>query len=66
MNVKFQLNLPSLTNAYGKQARGKAMKLLKSGTYDLIGTDIHSFDMCRFLSRLSLCKGLLQALRITG
>lgn len=40
--VRFQLNLFSLTGAYGKHARDKARMLLKKGYYDCIGTDVHS------------------------
>ncbi|MDR1743519.1 MAG: capsular biosynthesis protein [Dysgonamonadaceae bacterium] len=38
----FQLNLPSLTGAYGKAVRKKALMLLDRGWYDLCGLDIHS------------------------
>jgi tyrosine-protein phosphatase YwqE len=41
LGVKFQLNLFSLTGAYGSDAAGKALVLLKSGFYDLIGSDTH-------------------------
>ncbi len=44
LNVKFQLNLPSLTGAYGREVREKAETILKHGWYDLAGTDIHSYD----------------------
>lgn len=44
LHVKFQLNLPSLTGAYGKEVREKAETILKHGWYDLSGTDIHSYD----------------------
>lgn len=39
--VKFQLNLGSLTGAYGKHVRKKALRLLHNGYYDIIGTDLH-------------------------
>ena len=42
MNVKFQLNLPSLTGAYGTSVQKKARLLLGKGLYDLCGMDIHS------------------------
>lgn len=42
LGVGFQLNLPSLTGAYGKEARQKARRLLGQGWYDLCGLDIHS------------------------
>ena len=40
--VAFQLNLPSLTGAYGTYIQKKAASLLKAGMYDLTGTDMHS------------------------
>mgnify|MGYP000335610154 CR=1 FL=1 len=40
--VAFQLNLPSLTGAYGTYIQKKAVSLLKAGMYDLTGTDTHS------------------------
>lgn len=42
MNVTFQLNLPSLTGAYGRSVQKKARMLLERGWYDLCGMDIHS------------------------
>jgi protein-tyrosine phosphatase len=40
--IAFQLNLPSLTGAYGAHVQKKAASLLKAGMYDLTGTDMHS------------------------
>lgn len=42
MGVKFQLNLFSLTGAYGTGVRKKAEWLMKNGLYDLAGSDTHS------------------------
>ena len=39
--IAFQLNLPSLTGAYGHHVQKKAEKLLKQGYYDLYGSDTH-------------------------
>lgn len=39
-----QLNIPSLTGAYGPLARKKAEALLDKGMYDLCGTDTHSLE----------------------
>lgn len=44
MNVKFQLNLFSLTGMYGKEAKKKAVHLQKRGMYECIGTDMHRID----------------------
>ncbi len=51
LGVKFQLNLPSLAGLYGKYVQKKAEALLKSGMYDLTGSDTHSSD---FYHRLLL------------
>ena len=37
----FQLNLLSLSGAYGTPAKAKAHQLLKDGMYDYIGSDLH-------------------------
>lgn len=42
MGILFQLNLPSLSGMYGRQAMKNAEWLLASGFYNLLGTDIHS------------------------
>lgn len=42
LDVKFQLNLSSLSGAYGTTARKKAQMMLKKGYYDMCGSDIHS------------------------
>lgn len=36
-----QLNLLSLAGAYGETAKSKAKALLKEGTYDYVGSDLH-------------------------
>ena len=41
LDVAFQLNLPSLAGAYGKEAKRKARWLLEKGYYQYIGTDTH-------------------------
>lgn len=40
--VLFQLNLSSFAGMYGKEAQSKALKMLRKGMYDLVGSDIHS------------------------
>ena len=39
--VKFQLNLPSLTGMYGREAQKKSRWLLRHGLYAVAGTDLH-------------------------
>ncbi len=48
MDIQFQLNLLSFTGVYGSTACKKARQLLKSGQYNLVGTDLHRF---RFFER---------------
>jgi tyrosine-protein phosphatase YwqE len=49
MSVRFQLNLLSLTDAYGKHAREKAEWLLNGNFYEISGSDIHNIGMCKSL-----------------
>ena len=41
IGVKFQLNLFSLSGAYGEGVRNVALDLLAEDAYDFVGTDIH-------------------------
>ena len=43
MGLRFQLNLASLSGAYGEDAVKKAHHLLKEGSYNYIGSDIHRY-----------------------
>ena len=49
-----QLNLLSLTGAYGEEARSKAFDLLRRGMYDFVGTDIH--HLSAFVQQLETLK----------
>ena len=40
----FQLNLLSLSGAYGGTAKAKAHDLLRDGMYDFVGSDLHRLD----------------------
>ena len=44
MGVEFQLNLLSLTGAYGGEALHKSRHLLSEGLYTCYGTDLHNLD----------------------
>ena len=46
--ILFQLNVPSLVGAYGKDVQKKAEMLLDNGYYDLCGTDTHSIRFAKF------------------
>lgn len=54
---KFQLNLLSLSGAYGSMATAKAHFLLKEGLYDFVGSDMHNVENYkRFLPEIKLDK----------
>lgn len=46
--ILFQLNVPSLVGAYGKEVQKKAEMLLDNGFYDLCGTDTHSIRFAKY------------------
>lgn len=52
-----QLNLFSLSGAYGKLSQAKARKLLKAGLYDYVGTDLH---------RVAFLKEKLASIRLSS
>ncbi len=53
----FQLNLLSLSGAYGKAAVVKSHYLLKEGMYDYVGSDMHGLEnFKRFLPHIRLSK----------
>ena len=41
-DIRFQLNLSSLADAYGSEAKDKSHWILKQNYYDLAGSDLHS------------------------
>lgn len=45
MNVLFQLNLPGIVGMYGPDVKKKAEGLLKSGLYNLTGSDTHRLSV---------------------
>ena len=51
-----QLNLLSLGDAYGPEAKAKAHKLLQEGMYDYVGTDLH---------RVNRVKEIIESIRLT-
>lgn len=44
MGVLFQLNLPSILGSYGKGVKLRAEQLLNRSMYNMVGSDIHSFE----------------------
>lgn len=62
-NVKFQLNLLSLTGAYGDTAHKKANKLLKRDYYSCMGTDIHNLEsFLKWSKRAGFSKAMIAKL----
>ena len=43
-NVKFQINILSLTGYYGHSVQDTARWLVKQGLVDMIGSDIHHLE----------------------
>ena len=62
-DVRFQLNLTSVTGHYGPEVRDKALRLLKEGMYDLSGTDLHRLSTFEHLLDSSLPKKSAAAIR---
>ena len=44
LGLKFQMNILSLTGAYGESAKKKAEWLLSKGLIDILGTDVHRLE----------------------
>jgi len=60
---KFQLNLLSLSGAYGKPALVKSHYLLREGMYEFVGSDMHNLDnFRRFLPEIRLTKKEMERL----
>ena len=54
--VLLQLNLPSLTGAYGSEVAKKAEMLLDKGMYDYCGTDTHSMRFVEYFLNSKIAK----------
>lgn len=61
---EFQLNLFSLTGFYGESARSNAVRLLKKGMYDYVGSDIHSLDYKASYSNMRLKEKEAEAVHV--
>lgn len=48
--IRFQLNLSSLSGAYGSEAKSKARWILKHDYYNLAGSDLHSLRNMEYWS----------------
>lgn len=51
MGCLFQINLLSLSGYYGKDIKNNALKLLKKGWVEFLGTDCHSMNHIEFLNK---------------
>lgn len=61
--VKLQLNIGSITGAYGPEVKKAAEKLIKNNSIDFVGSDCHHFqhlDMIGHASRLPFFHELIQ------
>ena len=62
--VKFQINILSLTGAYGEQAQKKAEWLVNKSYFDFLGTDTHSLEsFSQHISNKNLNKSLVSKLK---
>lgn len=64
LGVKFQLNLMSLTDAYGPVVRQKAVKMLQEGLYDRLGSDLHRSEHFDRIMRMKLRPALLEKVKL--
>ena len=62
LNVAFQLNLPSLVEAYGTDAKRKSKWLLKKMYYQFTGTDTHKLSAWEHFTGLKVSEDLLRML----
>lgn len=60
MGCKFQLNILSLSDYYGKHIRLKAEKMLDEQMYNFLGTDVHSMNMIKAISQIRIFKCMLE------
>lgn len=61
--ILFQLNLLSIAGLYGDHAKKKSKKLLESGMYTFVGTDLHSLKRhSEEFARKAFSKGELNAI----
>ncbi|NKI32025.1 tyrosine-protein phosphatase [Croceivirga thetidis] len=54
LGIKFQLNILSLGDYYGKDVRKTALKLLEKDMYDFIGSDVHFLSQIKHIKRITL------------
>ena len=60
--IRFQLNLLSLGEYYGKSVRKMALKLLENGMIDFIGSDIHTISQVNYLKEIRISTKVIDLL----
>lgn len=60
MEIEFQLNIGSLTGAYGHEVKAKAEHLLQAGMYEYTGTDLHRLSSFEHLLNAELKRKILR------
>ncbi len=60
MEIEFQLNIGSLTGAYGPDVKAKAEHLLSAGMYEYSGTDLHRLSSFEHMLSAELRKKLIK------
>ena len=74
MDIKLQLNILSLTGAYGETAARKSHHLLHQGAYSCMGSDLHNLDSfleyvdvkCLTKKEITLLQSIQEALEERG
>ena len=57
--IEFQLNITSLTGAYGPDVKARAERMLKAGMYNYSGTDLHRLSSLEHLAEASVRKKII-------
>ena len=61
--LRYQLNLLSLSQYYGKEVQQMAFKLLDKGMIDFIGSDIHNMNQLQSLKKIQLSRKNIDVLK---
>ncbi|SNR66209.1 Tyrosine-protein phosphatase YwqE [Maribacter sedimenticola] len=60
----FQLNILSLTQYYGKDAKNSALKLLDNDMFDFLGSDVHNMRQLNAIKNISINNSQLNNLKL--
>ncbi len=61
--VRYQLNLLSLSNYYGKEVQQVAIKLLEKGLIDFVGSDVHNINQLKRLKEVQIADRIIKLLK---